>query len=109
VADEPSNAELAWRLQNIQQMLAGLIGRPEYDADQRAADRRFTELAADIEDVRRQHAEDVRVLHERITEQARNGVEHRMHWRSVILTGVLPALVTGTGILVTWLISRGGH
>ena len=79
-------------------MLAGLVLYPEYRESQRGIDRRFEELAADIEELRRQHEQTVKA-----------SAEHRMQWRSVILTGVLPALVTALGILVTVIISHGGH
>ena len=40
--------------------------------------------------------------------QARNAGENRMHWRSLILTGVLPALVALIGVIVTIALSHGG-
>jgi hypothetical protein len=105
---QPSNAELAWRLERIQDTLNGVIGRPEYLSDKQALDYRFTEVKGHIDDLRRVHADDVRELHARITEQAKTGVEHRYHWRTMLLTGVLPALATIAGIVATIIISRGG-
>lgn len=107
--DEVTTGELARRLDDIQRLLTGVVGHPEYAADKRGLDYRFGEVKADIEDLRRVHADDVRELHARISEQARAGVEHRMHWRSLLLTGVFPALMTGLGVLVAWLVAHGGH
>ena len=95
---EPSNSELARRLDDIQRMVAGLVVYPEYRESQRGIDRRFAELAQDIEELRRQQAEHVKAT-----------ADHRMQWRSLILTGVLPALVAAIGILVTVLLYHGGH
>jgi hypothetical protein len=118
--DEPTNAELGRRVDFLDRELGNRVSHAVYMADQRTAELRFAEMgagladvrsqhAADVAELKRQHTEDLRVLREELAEQAKAGTEQRMHWRSLILTGVLPALVTGLGILVTWLISRGGH
>lgn len=108
MADEPSNAELAWRLQRIQDTLSGVVGRPEYDADKRSADYRFADLARDLAEERRERTEAVKAVRELVAAQARNAGENRMHWRSLILTGVLPALVALIGVIVTIALSHGG-
>jgi hypothetical protein len=108
VADEPSNAELAWRLQRIQETLNGVVGRPEYDADKRSTDYRFSDLAHDLAEERRERTEAVKAIRELVEAQAKNAGESRMHWRSLILTGVLPALVALAGVIVTIALSHGG-
>jgi hypothetical protein len=109
VSDEPSNAELAWRLGRIQDTLNGVIGRPEYLSDKQALDYRFTEIKGHIDDLRRVHGDDVRELHARITAQAEAGAQHRMHWRTLLWTGALPAAVAAASAFLSFLISHGGH
>jgi hypothetical protein len=106
---QPSNGELARGIADLKAMVASLIGRAEYAAFQQGLEYRFSELTRLAEAERLARENDVKELTERLNNQAKTGAEHRMHWRSVILTGVLPALVTGLGILVTWIISHGGH
>ena len=109
MADEPSNGELGRRLDVIQHLLQDLVGRAEYNARQEAADRRFAELAADIEDTRRQHSEDIRAVHQRLADADRKSQEHRLSWRTAFWSGILPALVVLAGILVQiWLAHSGG-
>lgn len=109
MADEVSTGELARRLDTIQITLAGLVGRAEYAADLRATEHRMSELAADIEDARRQHAEDIRAVHQRITDGARDAKDHTMSWRNALYVGVLPALVVLLSILAQiWLAHPGG-
>ena len=109
MADEVSTGELARRLDTIQVILASLVGRAEYGADLRATEHRLAELAADIDDARRQHAEDIRAVHQRMTDAARDAKEHRLSWRTAFWSGILPALVVLLGILVqVWLANSGG-
>lgn len=104
-----TNGELARGIAELKGMVGGLIGRAEYTADQRSAERRFAELLAGIEDARRQHAEDIRELHQRITDQARSGSEHRMRWHDRVMIGVLPAIAALLVGLITLLAAHGGH
>lgn len=111
--DEPSNWELARRLEDIQKMLALVVGHPEYAADRRALDYRLDGLQRDLETERRERAGDVKAVNDRLDKQAEAGVEHRMHWRSLIWTGALPAAVALIAVLVTILLNihggGGGH
>jgi hypothetical protein len=114
VSDEPSNGELGRRLDSIQQTLgsmrAEVVGRLEYAADQRAAERQFREIAAGLEEIRRQHTEDIRDVRDELAEQGRARVEHRRHWRELVWQGALPALMTLTvGLLALWAAHSGGH
>ena len=121
MSDEPSNGELARRLDDIRQMLAAVVGHPEYAADKRALDYRMqgledqvTEERHDrmraIEQERRERAEAVKAVNDRISEQARAGLEHRRHWRELLWQGALPALATlAAGLLALWLAHSGGH
>ena len=108
MSDEPSNTELARRLDDQYRLLQALIGRNEYTADQRANDHRFAEVAADLADVRHQHAEDTRVLHERISTGAQSHVNHQRHWQQLIFTGLIPALVAVVAILAELWVNQGG-
>jgi hypothetical protein len=118
--DEPTNGELARRLADIQQMLGNVVGRPEYSSDQRAVAYRLadlerelagerTERATAVAQERAERTADVKAVHDRITAEAREGAEHRQHWRALLMTGALPAAVALIGILVTlWIAHHGG-
>lgn len=120
MTSEPTNGELERRLQDIQRMLSAVVGVPEYAADKRASDFRQSEVERDLAEERRERsaaisqeradrAEAIREVSQRMTEQAKAGLEHRMHWRGLLLTGVLPAVVALLGILVTlWISHHGG-
>lgn len=121
MTDEPSNGELARRLDDIRHMLGSVVGHPEYAADKRALDYRLTDMgdeiaqerrdrvdAIDLE--RRERAEAVKAVNDRITEQATAGLEHRRHWRELLWQGALPALATIViGLLALWAAHYGGH
>jgi hypothetical protein len=108
VSDEPTNGELGRRLDQIYGSLQALIGRAEYDAGQRALDLRLAGVNRDLEDLRRQHAEDVEKLNTRITEEAKTTAA-RGQWKTTILVGLIPSLVALLAILVTiWLRGGGG-
>lgn len=120
MTSEPTNGELERRLQDIQRSLSGVVGHPEYDADKRGADFRLSEVERDLAEERRERAsaitqeraeraEAIREVHQRITEQAKTSADHRMQWRGLLLTGVLPAAVALLGVLVTlWITHHGG-
>jgi hypothetical protein len=109
MTSEPSNADLAWRLDQIARRLDDVIGRAEYTADRRGLDRELAELRRDLDEERRMRSEAIKATSERLDEQARSGAENRMHWRTLLWTGVIPALVALIGVAVTLLISHGGH
>lgn len=119
---EPTNGELERRLQDIQRTLSAVVGHPEYAADKRASDFRLSEVERDLAEERRERAsavsqeradraEAIREVHLRIAEQAKAGIEHRMHWRGLLWTGALPAFVTLLGVIAAILIAHhgGGH
>ena len=105
MADEPSNAELARRLNEIAVLLQQVVGRPEYNADQRHAEHRFTEIERDIEDVRRTHAEDIKEVLRRFDEQAKAG---GTNLRQALYNGLLPAIFLVVSLLVTVLLAFRG-
>jgi hypothetical protein len=97
VADEPSNGELGRRLDEIRILVQGLVSRPEYSEYQRSMEHRLTNLDRDINDIRMQHAEDVKNL-----------ASNRLSWRAIAYTGLLPALLVLAGVLVNiWIATRG--
>jgi hypothetical protein len=107
--DEPTNWELARQLSDIKQMITAVVGHPEYAADRRALDYRLSELQLQLETERRERANDVKAVNDRLDKQAEAGVEHRMHWRSLLWTGALPAAVALLGVLITlWIAHNGG-
>jgi hypothetical protein len=109
VAEDPSNWELARRLDDIHRLLGGLVGDREYKADQRGTERRLAGLEDDLAEERRERAEAVRAVRELVETQAKRAAEGRMSWRSALWTGLLPALVAAIGVIVTVLLSHGGH
>ena len=119
--DQPTNFELARRLEEIRQMLGGVVGHPEYAADKRALDYRLSSLSGELGDERRdrvaaidqerrERADAVKAVNDRIDEQARAGLENRRHWRELLWQGALPALATiAVGLLALWAAHGGGH
>jgi hypothetical protein len=99
VADEPSNSELAWRLEAIQRSVGELVGRPEYTARQEAAERRFSDLAADVAALERRHDDDIAKIHRRIDDHERDHKDSHHSWRNAIYVGIVPALVAAAAIL----------
>lgn len=119
--DQPTNGELARRLEEIRQMLGGVVGHPEYAADKRALDYRLSSLSGElseerhdrvaaVEQERRERSEAIKAVNDRITSQVRDGVENRRHWRELLWQGALPALATiAVGLLALWAAHGGGH
>lgn len=103
VGEDPSNAELGRRINDLAALLREVIGRAEYTAEMRGIEHRFAELSHDIDDTRSQHAADMRALGERITEESRSGKAGRQHWQQILI----PALIAIVGILAElWLASH---
>jgi hypothetical protein len=113
VADEPSNADLARQLADIRLLLQQVVGRPEYTADQRLAEHRFTEIERDIEDVRRTHVDDIKDVNRRTDDVNRRIEDHAKasgtNLRQALYNGLLPAIFLVVGLLVTILLAfKGG-
>jgi hypothetical protein len=101
VPDEPSNSELARRLDAIYLVI---VSRPEYLADLRRLDDRTGDLRRDIDENRRDSDEKIRAVHQRVTDTEKSAEAHRISWRTVIYTGLIPALVALGAILAQlWL------
>ncbi|ERR1700742_2786952 len=97
MAEQPSNTDLAWRLEQIQRNLTELVGRPEYTARQEAATTKLAELQADI-----------LTLDRKLEDHERSHHEAHHNWRTLIYTGVLPALVAVLAIVTQIIIAHGG-
>ncbi|MGI8333469.1 hypothetical protein ACRYCC_26250 [Actinomadura scrupuli] len=103
--NEPSPGELARRLDEIVRLLQGLVSRPEYTEYQRHLEHRLAEVDADLAELRRTHAEDIRDIGKRLDERERtNGT----NVRQAIYSGIIPAILFLVGILITISQSRGG-
>lgn len=110
MADDVTTGELARRLADIQQMLATLVGRDMYLSDKQGTEWRLAELARDLDSERRERAEAVKALSDRLDAQATAAGENRMHWRTLLWTGALPAMVALLGVIITlWISHHGGH
>jgi hypothetical protein len=112
VADEPSNAELAWRLERIQDMLGGVVGRPEYISDKAGFDYRLQKNERTIAEARRELGQAIKDVKDQITKHENKheerADENRINWRSLLLTGVLPAVVALLGVLATLYVKQHG-
>lgn len=109
MADDVTTGELSRQLDGIRRVLDSVVGHPEYAADKRGLDYRFAEISADVEELRRQHVDDIRDVNTRITAQEKAAKQDRMAWTDRLWQGALPALVAAIGVLVTILIQHGGH
>lgn len=117
MADEPSPGELSRRLDGVVMSLAQLIQRAEYAADQRLIERRFTEVEADVTQLRQALLDEVRGLRGALDaavvrleaadekrEEKRGG-----NLKQMIYSGILPTLFILITIAVqVWLAPRGG-
>jgi hypothetical protein len=124
VADEPSNGELARRLDDIARILLGLVSRAEYTADQRHTEHRFAELEHDIAEKRRGHDEDMREMRVELTKlrdetkDVREKVGEKLaerdrsssvNFRQAIYNGIVPGIFLVITLLVTvFLAFKGG-
>lgn len=117
MVDEPSPGELSRRLDGLTAMLAQLIQRAEYAADQRLIERRFTEVESDVSQLQRALLDEVRGLRSALDaavsrleaadekrEEKRGG-----NFKQMIYSGILPTLFILVTIAVqVWLAPRGG-
>ena len=111
MADEPSNAELARRMDRIEVLLQDLslrlVSSDVYNRDQRETERRFAELERELAEERLARKEDVKDLRGRMDERDKTGGSN---FRQGIYSGVIPALLVLAGILVqVFLALRGGR
>jgi hypothetical protein len=109
VGDDITNGELARRLDELRAIMQSLVGRPEYAADQRSVEHRFADLERTLAEERRARAGEIKTVNDRITDQAKQAAEHRQGWRTVVYTGIVPALVVLLGIFVQLWLARGGQ
>lgn len=105
MADEPSNAELAWRLEAIQREL---VSRSEYAARLEGAEHRFTDLAADVDRLDRKHDDDITRVHQRLDGHEQAHAASHLSWRQIVWP-MLGAGVASAAAIVVQLISSGGH
>jgi hypothetical protein len=106
VAEDPSNAELGRRLDDLRIMVQDLVGREVYKADRRGIDLQFAEVQADIAEVKQHHAELRRDLAEHIKTAAETEGTSRRHWQTIVLTGLLQAAIAVAAIFVSVKVGR---
>jgi hypothetical protein len=106
VTDAPSPGELSRRIDQVTMSLTQLVQRTEYTADRRFDDRRFTELEADVVEMRRQLTEDLKALKASIDQATE---KRGTNVRQAVYAGLLPALFMMVSIVVQiWMAARGG-
>lgn len=117
MADEPSNTELAWRLDQITVLVQGLVSRNEYNTQLAHNEHRFTELERDIEQEKSARETGIgaeRTAREKADEVLRDRQDaattsNSSNFRQAIYNGFLPGIICALGLLVTILLtSRGG-
>lgn len=108
MADEPSNAELSWRLEAIQRSIAELVSRAEYAARLEAAEHRFADLGADVVRLDRRHDEDIDKVHRRLNDHEKSHTDSSLSWRQIVYTAVPAAAVALLAILAQLWVG-GGH
>lgn len=98
---EPSNTELAWRLDSIQRVLGELVSRAEYVARLEATERRFTELSRTVDRLERKHDDDMK-------DHEKDHAENQRSWRE-ILWPMAGAAAGSAAAIVVQLMTSGGH
>lgn len=98
MADEPSNGDLAWRLEMVQRTLSDLVSRAEYTARLEAAERRFADIVAELAKTNK-----------RLDEHEQNHREDRRSWREILWPMLGAAVASGLGYVLTQLLGSGGH
>lgn len=104
-----TNGELARGITELKTMVGGLVGRAEYNSDQRAVLYRLEELARDLEQERHDRDREVTAVSRRVADLAQAGTQHRIRWHDRLMMGVLPALAALLVGLLTYLAAHGGH
>jgi hypothetical protein len=117
VTDAPSPGELSRRLDGLTAMLAQLVQRAEFTAEQRIVDRRFTDIEGDVAELRRALLDEVKGFRGALDaavakleaadekrEEKRGG-----NLRQIVYAGILPTVFVLLTIAVqVWLAPRGG-
>ncbi|GAA2092271.1 hypothetical protein [Actinomadura alba] len=105
MAHEPSSVDVVRRLDEVLATVRDLVGRREYDSDQRHSEHRFADLERDLEQERQ--ARITAVADEKsLREAGDKGLADRMEkssagWRQTFFSGVLPSLLTLFTLAVT--------
>jgi hypothetical protein len=97
VPDEPSNGELARRLDKIEILLQGLVSRAEYTIDQRHVERRLADIDRDVADLRDKHDKDVGELRKALAD---DGKRQGVNFRQAVYSGALPAILCAISVLL---------
>lgn len=116
MADEPSLGELSRRIDGVTGMLAQLVTRAEFSAEQRLVERRFVEVEGDLAELRRSLLSEVTGLRAALEtavaklEAADKEREDKRHSnaRQLVYAGLVPALmVVLATVLQIWLTTKG--
>jgi hypothetical protein len=106
---EPTNGELARRLDSLVALVKDLIGQREYQEFQRSVERRLGVQDRRFAEVRSDAEAEYRELRQEMDESDRRAEQRHLSWRTIIYTGLVPALVAAAAILVNVWLNHGGH
>ncbi|MFI6296696.1 hypothetical protein ACIBEJ_34260 [Nonomuraea sp. NPDC050790] len=116
MADEPTLGELSRRIDGLTSMLAQLVTRAEFSAEQRLVERRFSEIEGDVGDVRRALLSEVTGLRTALEgavarlEAADEKREDKRgsNLRQMVYAGLIPAvLVVLSTVINIWMTTKG--
>lgn len=116
VADEPSLGELSRRIDGLTGMLAQLVTRAEFNAEQRLVERRFVEVEGDLAELRRSLLSEVtglRTAMENAVARLEAADKERedkrgSNLRQLVYAGLVPALmVVLATVLQIWWTTKG--
>lgn len=102
----PSASDLAWRIDALRRDLGNLVGRPEYVADKAGTDRRISDLEHDLEDLKRSGFARVREVEKHIEDHEKSHTAAGLHWRTLLWTGLLPAVAAILAVFITYWLSH---
>lgn len=112
MADDWTTAEIVRRLDEVLRTVQGLVSRPEYSADQRHWEHRFTDLERDLVDEREARkaadADERKAREEAVKELKDINRQRGTNRRQNVFQGLVPSLLVLASIAVSVLLAFWG-
>jgi hypothetical protein len=103
---DPSPGELGRRLDDMHHRIQRLVSQDLFIAEQRLAERRFTGVEQDLDEVRRRLEDEIKELAAKVESRER---DRGANWRQSVYAGVIPAALLLVSLFVQiWLSTNGG-